>query len=410
MFLRKINNKKQLLSWSLYDFANQPFTTIIVTFIYSTFFVKVIVGDEQLGTALWANAIAISSFVVALFSPIIGVISDSRGYRKFFLTFFTLIASIFSILLFFPKSGDIYLALSLFIIANISFEIGSVLCNSYLLGISDLKNRGIISGFAWGLGFIGGLIALFLSFLLFPDLNSLDIRRINILVGVWFLLFSLPSIFLLKDKKRSRFKFKYIIESFCAIRDTFHSVSKYKLIIRFLIARLFYNDALITIFALGGVYAVGTLDFSMQEVMVLGIVLNISAGVGAFSFGYLEDKIGVVKVINISLVVLILSTLLAYLAPFTSFGKDLFWVAGIFLGLMIGPNQSCSRSLMASLTPSDKQSEFFGFFALTGKATSFLGPLLFSFITIQYNQQDALWVVIILFLIGLILFNRIRFN
>ena len=223
-------------------------------------------------------------------------------------------------------------------------------------------------------------------------------------------MFSIPAIIFLKDKKRSSFRFKYIVESFQSIRETFYSVSRYKLIVRFLIARLFFNDALITIFALGGVYAVGTLDFSIQEVMILGIVLNISAGIGSFSFGYLEDNIGVVKVINISLVVLILSTLLAYLAPFTSYGKHLFWIAGIFLGLMIGPNQSCSRSLMASLTPSEKQSEFFGFFALTGKATSFLGPLLFSFITIQYNQQSALWVVIILFLIGFILFNRIRFN
>ena len=167
---------------------------------------------------------------------------------------------------------------------------------------------------------------------------------------------------------------------------------------------------MVTIFALGGIYAVDTLDFTFDEVMMLGIVLNISAGIGSFVFGYLEDKIGVKKVINISLLVLIGATLIAYLAPETNSPKQMFWVAGVFIGLMVGPNQSCSRSLMAQLTPKEKQNEFFGFFALTGKATSFLGPLLFGFITLKYSQQIALWVVIVFFIIGLFLFNRINFN
>ena len=185
---------------------------------------------------------------------------------------------------------------------------------------------------------------------------------------------------------------------------------KYKIILKFLISRLFFNDGLVTIFALGGIYAVDTLKFSFNEVMLLGIVLNVSAGIGSFVFGYLEDKIGVKRVINISLLVLIGATLIAYLAPETDFPKEMFWVSGVFIGLMVGPNQSCSRSLMAQLTPKEKQNEFFGFFALTGKATSFLGPLLFGFITLKYSQQIALWVVIVFFVIGLFLFNRINFK
>ena len=141
---------------------------------------------------------------------------------------------------------------------------------------------------------------------------------------------------------------------------------------------------------------------------MLGIVLNIAAGIGSFVFGYLEDRIGVKKVINISLLVLIFSTLMAYFAPETHFSKEIFWIAGVLIGLMVGPNQSCSRSLMARLTPKDKQNEFFGFFAFTGKATSFLGPVLFGIITSYYSQQIALWIVIILFAVGLLLFNRIH--
>jgi UMF1 family MFS transporter len=194
------------------------------------------------------------------------------------------------------------------------------------------------------------------------------------------------------------------------LKITFKEIYQYKKILNFLIARLFYNDGLITIFALGGIYAVGSLDFSMREVLILGVVLNIFAAIGSFTFGYIEDKIGAKKVINITLLVLIFATLIAIIAPETNYPKQLFWIAGVLIGLMIGPNQSCSRSLMAQLTPKEKLGEFFGFFALTGKATSFIGPLLFGIITSIYNQQMALWIVVFLFVLGLILFSRIQFN
>ena len=215
----------------------------------------------------------------------------------------------------------------------------------------------------------------------------------------------MPAFIFLKAEKKT-FAKKQILLPFSAIKETFRNVLDYSSIAQFLVARLFFNDGLVTIFALGGIYAVGTLGFTFDEVMILAIALNLSAGIGSFLFGYMEDRIGVKLVINISLIVLIFSTLLAFIAPYFSVKKEIFWIAGIFIGLMVGPNQSCSRSLMAKLTPQDKQNEFFGFFALTGKATSFLGPLLFGVFTKIYNQQTALWVVIILLLIGFILFNR----
>ena len=406
MSIFKIKNRKKVLAWSLYDFANQPFTTIIVTFIYSAFFVKVIAPNEQEGTFLWSNAIAITAIVVSLLSPILGALADKGGYRKFFLITSTWICAIFSILLYFPNVGDIYFALSCFVIANIAFEMGSVFCNSYLPDLSSTDNIGRISGYAWGLGFVGGLLALFLSLFLFDINNPDEIRKINILVGIWFLLFSIPTFLFVKDRKKEKLNKEHIHSSFQSVKETFRSITNYREISRFLIARLFFNDGLITIFALGGVYAVGTLNFTFEEVMMLGIVLNLCAGGGSFLFGYIEDKIGANKVINISLVVLIVATLIAYYSPETAHPKQWFWVAGVLLGLMVGPNQSCSRSLMARLTPKEKQNEFFGFFALTGKATSFLGPLLFGLVTKFHSQQMALWVVIVLLLIGFILFNR----
>ena len=405
----KLKNKKQVFSWALYDFANQPFTTIIVTFIYSIFFVNEIALNEQYGTTMWSYAIAITAIVVSFLSPILGALADSIGYRKFFLTVFTWITCLCSVFLFFPQNGQVFFALTLFVIANICFELSGVFCNSYLHDLSEKKNIGTISGFAWGLGFIGGLLALFLSFVLF-DLDSFGIRKINILVGVWFFIFSIPTIVFLKDRKRKKISKYHVLNSVTIIKNTFKQISQYKVITQFLISRLFFNDGLVTIFALGGVYASTTVGFTNEEVMYLAIILNLAAGIGSLVFGLIEDKIGVLKVIRLTLVILIIATLIAFIAPETKYPKELFWFSGILLGLMVGPNQSCSRSLMAQLTPSNKMNEFFGFYAFTGKATSFLGPLLFGFITHIYNQQIALLVVILLFFIGFLLFNKIEFS
>ena len=406
MFLSEEKQKKQIISWSLYDFANQPYTTLIITFIYSAFFVNYIAGDEQQGTFLWANAISITAITVAFISPILGAFADNTGYRKSFLVFFTLICCLFTSLLYFPDKGDVILALTFVVISNISFEMGTVFCNSYLNDLSSKKNIGKISGNAWGLGFVGGLLALLVSFLLFDVNNSSEVKQVNLFVAAWFLIFSLPTFFFLKDSKRQKINKENISSSFNSILQTFKEISKYKIIVRFLIARLFYNDGLITIFALGGIYAIGTLNFTMQEVLILGIVLNVFAALGSFVFGLIEDRIGVRKVINLSLVVLVISTFLAFISPWTIYPKIFFWTSGVLLGTMVGPNQSCSRSYMAQIIPEDKKNEFFGFYAFTGKATSFLGPLMFGFLTKIYSQQIGLLSVLVFFIIGLIIFNK----
>ncbi len=400
---------KRILAWSLYDFANQPFSTIVITFLYGSFFVDEISKSPEDGTVMWSYSIAITAILVALLSPILGSIADRSGLRKFFLVSCTIICSISTILLYFPTYGDVYFALTLFIIANIFFELGSVFCNSYLPDLTDSKNTGVVSGFAWGLGFIGGLIALFFSYIFFDLNNSIEIRQVNIFVGLWFLFFSMPVFFFLNSESIKTNK-NLLKDSILEIKKTFKLISEYKIIFQFLISRLFFNDGLITIFGLGGIYALTTLNFSFNEIVILGVILNIFAALGSFVFGYIEDRIGVKKVINISLLVLIFSTLIAYIAPETGYPKQLFWIAAILIGLMVGPNQSCSRSLMSKLIPSNKKNEFFGFFSFTGKVTAFIGPFLFGLITDLYSQQAALWVVIFLFLIGFILFNQIRFN
>ena len=410
MFLSKAKQNKQIISWSFYDFANQPYTTLIITFIYSAFFVNYIAPNEIEGTFLWANAISITAIIVAFLSPLLGAFADETGYRKFFLVFFTLLCSLFTALLYFPEKGDLSLAIAFVIISNIAFEMGCVFCNSYLKELSNDKNIGRVSGNAWGLGFLGGLSALFISFALFDVNNPQEVKQICVFVAIWFVLFSLPTFIFLKDSKRTKVTKKDIFSSFTSIYTTFKEIRNYKKVVNFLIARLFYNDGLITIFALGGVYAVGVLNFTMNEVLILGIILNVFAALGSFVFGSYEDKIGTRNVINLSLVILIISTILAFVAPWTNYPKEVFWIAGVLLGSMIGPNQSCSRSYMSQIIPANKKNEFFGFYALTGKATSFLGPLLFGLITKFYSQQMALLSVVVFFIIGWLLFNKIRLS
>ena len=403
-------NKNKIISWSLYDFASQPFSTIVVTFVFSSFFTKHIAYDEKIGTQMWSNAIAISAVIVAVVSPFFGAIADNTGRKKFFLVVFTMVSSLFTCMLYTPEKGEVYFALILFIIANVSFEICTIFYNSYLPEITNSKNRGTVSGFAWGLGYLGGILSLLLLQLFLDLENTYDIKLSNIYVGIWFIIFSIPLCLIFNDSKKARVQKDSLKNSYLSIKNTFKAISEYKIILRFLIARLFYNDALITIFGLGGIYAVTTLDFNFNEVVSLAIVLNIAAGIGAFIFGFFEDNFGPKKIIIMSLWVLIIATLIAFIAPETNYPKKLFWLSGILIGLMAGPNQSSSRSLMSILVPEDKKSQFFGFYSLTGKITSFIGPFLFGLITLYFDQRIALWIVIVLFSIGLYLINKIKFN
>ena len=410
-------NRLKIISWCFYDFGNSAFTTLVVTFIYSTYFTKSIAENEIDGTFLWSNGIAVSAIIVALFSPLLGAIADKAGYRKQLLVVTTLSSIFATTLLFFPLKGQVLFSLTLFVIANVNFELGSVFYNSYLPEIADKKKIGRISGYGWGLGYCGGLICMLIAMLVFISPNDpwfgfskdtgSNIRATNLLVGGWFLLFSLPAIFFLEDKRAFHRKnfFSLLSTSFQELKTTFNEIRNYKNIVRFLIARLIYNDGLITIFAFGAVYAAGTFDFNFNEIMIFGIILNVAAGLGALSMGHLDDILGGKRTIQISLIGLMFATTLAI---FTQ-SKPIFWLSGIIIGLFAGPNQSASRSFMGRLTPKGKTNEFYGFFAFSGKFTSFLGPLILGLLTKYFSSQRiGVSVVFFFFFIGLIMMSRVK--
>ena len=427
------NSKRTIFSWSMYDFANQPFTTLVVTFIYGTFFTKVIAENEIIGTMLWSRGITITAIIVALLSPIMGAIADRGGYRKLYLIFWTWVSIIGALILWFPVEGQVVFALTAFIIGNVGFEMGGVFCNAFLPEITTKKNIGRVSGYGWSFGYVGGLVALAIALLLFvnPDIPifNLDktahehIRATNIMVAIWFAIFSIPTFLYVNQEKRPKQKIKpMIIESIIQVRNTFRNVRQYKEMTKFLIARLIYNDGLITVFAFGGIYAAGTFGFSFQDILIFGIVLNVAAGLGAFMMGFLDDMIGGKSTIQISNVGLIIACIIAVSAPDRDLlnitlpiigstlitGKSMFWLSGILIGIFSGPNQSASRSLMARFVPKDRENEFFGFFAFSGKATAFMGPFLLGVLTqIFESQRYGIAVVILFLIVGFILLRSV---
>ena len=423
------NYKRTIFSWSIYDFANQPFTTIILTFVYSTFFSDFIAHSPEEGAIAWGRAVTISSICIAILSPVMGALADNGGYRKIFLIFWTWICIVFSFLLYYPIQGQIFYSLLFFCIANIGFEMGGVFLNAYLPEIAPKRKIGRISGYGWSFGYIGGLLALCICFLLFiqPEnpinpfnFELLDkstgehIRIINVFIAIWFAIFSIPTFLFLKDaKKPSRIKISLIKESFKSLLKTFFEIRKYNGILKFLFARLVYNDALITIFAFGGIYAKEVFHFTFNDIFLFGIVLNITAGIGAFLLGFLDDLIGGKKTIQISNLGFIIACFVAIIAPDLNYsfieGKTIFWLSGILIGICSGPNQAASRSLMGRMIPENKENEFYGFFAFSGKATAFVGPLLFSSVIYLTNSfRYGIAMIGLLFILGFILMNYVQ--
>ncbi|NKB65613.1 MAG: MFS transporter [Candidatus Latescibacteria bacterium] len=408
-------DRRAVVSWCFYDFANSAFNTLIVTFIYATFFTQVIAPDEVTGTALWSKGVSLSAIAVALLSPFLGGLADRGGHRKLYLGLFTVIAVIGTAFLYTALPGQVTKALLWFIVGNIAFELASVFYNAFLPEIAPADKIGRISGYGWALGYVGGLGAMALAMVGFVDTeipwfgfgkeNGEHIRATNLLVACWFALFSLPIFLWVKEKPGAgRPSPAPLAASLLQFVSTFRQLRRFPEISRLLIARLIYNDGLITIFAFGGIYAAGTFDFSFEEIMVFGLALNVSAGLGAFAMGFVDDWLGGKRTIQISLVGFIAASLLAV---FTH-DRTLFWAAGLFIGLFSGPNQAASRSLLGRFVPPDKENEFYGLFAFSGKATAFLGPLLLGELTrIFASQRAGVAVVVVFFVVGLILVRRV---
>jgi len=372
-------SRREVLSWCLYDFANSPFTTLIVTFIFSRYFTQALAPDSTSGTVLWSRAVNVSALLVALTTPLLGAIADLSGRKKHFLAVATAQCIVFTSLLFFMQPGMAPAAAVLFVLANLGFEGANVFYNAFLPEISTRRNIGRISGYGWALGYLGGLAALGIALYLvrggLPSEGHFAVRATTLLVAVWFLVFSLPLFLILRERapRGNLPPTAYARAGGRRLIDTFRHLRRYRQAMRMLVARLVYNDGLVTIFSFGAIFAAAVYGMDTSAVILLGIVLNIAAALGSWVFGFVNDRIGGKRTILITLVVLTLAAVLGAISP----GPAGFWAAAIAIGLMVGPNQSASRSLLGVLVPYARRGEFFGFFAFSGKLASVAGPLLY---------------------------------
>jgi UMF1 family MFS transporter len=407
---------RAIWSWALFDFANSPFTTLVVTFVYATYFTKAIAADVNSGTELWSRAVTITALIVAIASPVLGAIADRGGYRKLFFVVTVVVCTIATAVLYRAVPGEVTFALTVFVIANVAFEASEVFYNAFLPDIAPPERVGWVSGLGWGLGYIGGLLALVVALVTlvlpaepwfgFSKALGENIRATNLIVAVWFVVFTIPMLLWVhEDKSRITRDGSVVAASFTQLLRTFRELRKHRQTVRFLVARLLFNDGLVTIWAFGGIYAAGTFGFATEDVpwwrsiIVFGIVLNLAAGAGAFAMGYLDDVIGAKRTIIISLVGLIVATLIATLAS----SVLEFWIAGLLIGIFAGPNQSASRSMMARFIPHEMENEFFGFFAFSGKLTAFIGPFLLGQLTMwSGSQRVGVSAVIALFVAGMV--------
>jgi len=405
---------KKIFNFALYDFANSAFTTIIITFIFATYFAKQIAPNPVLGQSYWGWTIGITGFLIAIIGPIVGSFADKKNRIVFFIRCFSLLCILFTSFLWFSKPSQSYLLYTLIIvgIANLFYELSLIFYNSLLKDISTDKNLGKSSGFGFALGYIGGIVILLISIKLFIDTDSLpfgltkeesqNIRAIALLVSIWFLIFSIPFLFfIIKSKKKIK---KNVSSNLTDLKKILWN-KKISVLGKFLIARMLYADGLNAIIVMGGIFAVGVFDLEIKDLLKLSVLMNITAFIGASVGGVVNDKYGSKIVIIFSLIGLIFSSI----AILFTFSASTFFFLAAINGLFIGPIQSASRVVITSMLNKNNQGKGFGLFATSGKLTSFLGPLLVSTVTfLTSSQRIGFSAAIILLLAGLIILLNIK--
>lgn len=404
--LWETGTRREVTAWAVYEFSSNAFNTILVTFIFNLYFTQQVAPDPTTGTVWWARAVNISAVLVALAMPVMGAIADFSGQKKRFLLITTLgcvlaTASLFLV----GRPGMMVQTIVVFIVANVLFEAAAVFYNGFLPELANPRNMGRISGIGWASGYAGGLLCLLLALGLaawLPEEGGLAARATTLLAAGWYLLFAVPMFLVVRERQRRR-RAGLRIYAAAGVRRvvrTFKRLGTYREVAKLLLARLVYNDGLVTLFTFASVYVGAVYGMGLMDVLMLGIVTNVAAGVGAVAFGFVNDRIGAKRTIAITLVVLTVAGLLGATAP----SMGVFWVAAILIGLMVGPNQSASRAMLATFTPDRKQGEFFGFFAFSGKLASVAGPAAYWMIlSTTESQRWAMGSVVGFFVIGFLL-------
>ena len=442
---------RALVSWVMFDWAAQPYYTLVLTFLFAPYFATIVVGDAAHGQTLWGYAAAAAGVMIAIGSPLLGAFADGRGRRKPWIALFSLafIAGLATLWLAKPAADSITIALVLagFVLATMAAEFTQVFTNAIMPTLVPADKLGRLSGTGWAVGYAGGLVSLALvAGLIVADPTSgktilgldpiikLDttVRQGDRLVGpfaaMWYVLFMIPFFLFVPDTHKPPPPGQARRTALAELWDTISGLPRHPDMLFFLLARMLYTDGLTAIFAFGGIYGAAVFGWQAMELGIFGIVLTLTGVLGAIIGGMLDDKIGARNVIMMSLLVLLAGAFgilsidkshvfyamevapkVAGSRPFSSTGEIVFLGFAMVVGIVAAPVQAASRSLLARLAPPDKVTQFFGLFAFSGKVTAFMAPFAIATVTAATGSERAGMSAVAVFLIvGMLLMLKVR--
>ena len=390
----------------MYDFANSGYTTVVITAVFSAYFVAGVAGNAPWATFAWTAALSVSYAAILVTGPLIGAWADAHAAKKPLLLATTLGCVLFTVLLYFAQPGAVVMALAFLILSNYFFGAGENLIAAFLPELADSRAMGRVSGWGWSFGYLGGLAALgiCLAYILGqagrPASETVPVTML--ITACFFAAAAIPTFLWLRERALPQPRME---KPWTRVKQTIRDSERYRDLRRFLVCILFYQAGITAVVSLAAIYAEQAMKFTTQQTITLILVVNVTAAVGAFGFGYLQDAVGHVRAVAITLVGWIVMVVLAGLSETAAS----FWLAANLAGLCMGSAQAAGRAVVGYLAPPARLAEFFGLWGLAVKAASIFGPLTYGAVTLAFpgNHRLGIFVTGIYFVIGLLLLRKI---
>ncbi len=396
-------DRKQVGAWAMFDFANSVYPAVMTTAVFPLFYGSVIVGNEGgQGDLWWGRAVSVSALIVAATAPLLGAIADRGGARKRFMMLYSLLCIVGVSLMVTLEAGMVVRGFLFFVLANVGFESALVFYNAYLPDIAPREMQGRVSGLGFGLGYLGSAVGLMMAIPYARD----SIEVVWVLVAAFFLVFSLPAFFFLPPDGRGEMSVPDAARwGFGNFRGIVAEVWRHKELRNFLIAFFFFIDAILTIIVMAGRVAEVTFGFTQEQTIVLFLIVQFSALIGAFALARPTDHHGPKKVLTGVLLLWVVTGVAAYFIV----DPRLFYAMAVVAGLGLGSAQAASRAFMARLIPRGRESEMFGFYAFCGKTSSIIGPQVFVYAGLLAggSQRPGFLALTVMFIVGLVLLQRV---
>lgn len=402
----------------MFDFANSGYTTVVLTAIFSAYFVKIVAGPEASNgeaTLYWTLAMALANLLVLTTAPVIGAIADYSGYKKRFLAMTTIGCIVFTMLLSTVGPGDLLSGFVLIVLATVMFSAGENLIAGFLPEISPPAHMGRVSGYGWALGYVGGVLVLgiCLTYITWAEARGDSAQQYvpvtMMITATCFAIAALPTFLLLPERAPRRglpTPWSFLVVGFREVGKTLHSGRRYTDMARALVAMATYHCGIYTVVVLAAVYAGEVMGFSTSDTIMLILVVNITAAFGALSFGYMQDRFGSVRSIQVVLLLWVAALILIIIKD----DRAGFWITANMIGLAMGASQSGGRALIGQFAPATHAAEFFGLWGLATKLSAIIGPMAYGIITAASggNHQAALMATAGFFVAGLLILGTVN--